>query len=165
MNEDIIFGVKVGGVAVAFFLFTVWFRKWYDRRQIDKYGPDALDRRDPGWLRVIAFLLGGIVLGLVTRAFYPVFQTGFPWEILPALIVLVQLSLGSSAVENRGVPNGIWACQLEIFAMWTAWILGWSLAERPENRNPEDWALYGWLGCAVVGGIIVLSGRTRHAKS
>jgi len=118
--------------------------------------PTAPSERATGgrsWTRPVIIVAGSFLFGMATRAARPLFTGPTHYESLAALVLLILLSLGLSIYHRR------WGFQLpyqlEIVALWAGWASGWSLIHGGVWGDLLAVTLPWWLGCALIGGLVV----------
>lgn len=113
------------------------------------------------WTRPIVIVLGSVVFGMATRAARPLFTGPTHYETLAAFALLVLTSAGL-AIHHRRRGFQL-TYQLEVLALWTGWASGWSFVHGGLWSDLLAVTVPGWLGCAVVGGLIASVARSRKA--
>ena len=68
------------------------------------------------------------------------------------------------AIDHRRMRSSFWPYELELLALWLAWASGWSVTHGSAWSDIIVASLLWWLGCAVIGGIVV-SIHTRKVKT
>lgn len=109
------------------------------------------------YTRPLLIVAGAWVLGNISRALRPVmYADGIHYEALLALLILVVVSCWLAFYHGRSrVPKRQLSYQLEVFALWAGYASGWSMIHGAVWSDLVAVSFAWWLGCAVVGGIVV----------
>jgi hypothetical protein len=109
--------------------------------------------------RPIIIVVGSFLFGVITRTLRSHFTGNIQYESLIAFVVLIGLAVAFAVFHRRkGFQS---AFQLENFALWTGFASGWSLVH---GGVWGDLLAPWWLGCSVVGGLVVRFRRTSDAQ-
>lgn len=115
-------------------------------------------------MRPVGIVVGSVLFGMATRAARPLMHIGLThYESLIAVIVLAGVVLALAIFHRR--KGYQLAFQLENLALWSGWTSGWSLIHGGVWSDLLSISIPFWLGCAVLGGVVVSLGRTRGADA
>ncbi len=113
--------------------------------------------------RPIVIVVGSFLLGVVTRTSRDFMRFGSTHlEVLMALVVLIGLAIAFAMFHRRRSSQP--AFQLENLALWSAYSSGWSLIHGGIWSDFVVVHIPWWLGCCVVGGLVVSFRRTRDSQ-
>lgn len=171
METAIITSLIAGGFSLATALGSVWLKHHLEsRRSVGEItsgsGAPRTDRpsspRGMSVTRPLAVLLSGLVIGAVSRALRPHLVGQVHYEVIVAFGLLAALVF-SLVLSHRQSDDGQWPFQLEVFALWAAFVSGWSLMHGGVWTDLIAVCVPWWLGCAVIGGALLKWLRPTHA--
>lgn len=169
MDTSVVVALISGMFSVVSALGAVFLKDFLDTRRLQMLEvpqpQSSPDERPPpqerparptvgrSWTRPAAIVVGSFVFGMATRALRPLFPGPAHWESLVALALLILAALTLSIYHRKGAFQLPY--QLEILALWSGWASGWSLIHGGVWGDLLAVTIPWWLGCAVVGGLIV----------
>ena len=112
-------------------------------------------------IRACVVIVVGFALGAISRVARDWFTGPIHYEAVASLFVLVLISL-VLALRRPSLGARTWLYQLEVLSLWAAYLSAWSLVNRAVWSDAVVTFSAWWLGCAVLGGVLVAI-RARHA--
>ena len=120
-----------------------------------------------GWSlsRPLAVLLGGFVIGIMSRILRPRLQFGrVHYEMLATLVLLAVIGILLMLIHRKS-RRGFWLYQLETISLWAAFTSGWSLTHGYVWSDLLTTTAGWWLAWALAGGMFVIAFRRRGAPA
>ena len=114
--------------------------------------------REVMWMRPLLIVSASWVLGNISRALRTVLNIGgVHYEAVASMVLLVATALALVVHHRSHSPErGQGFYQLEVFALWAGFASGWSMVHGSAWGDLINVSVAGWLGCAIVGGIILI---------
>ena len=115
------------------------------------------------WKRPASIVFGSWIFGMVTRAMRPyMLSNGVHYEFLISLVVLIIVVLTIAFYHRK--KGALLGFQLENVALWAGFASGWSLVHGGVWGDLLAVTIPWWMGCAIVGGFIVVFRRRGSAQ-
>lgn len=113
--------------------------------------------REVIWMRPLLIVSASWVLGNISRALRPMLGVGgLQYEALASIVLLVAIALALVVYHRSHNPKrGQGFYQLEVLALWAGFASGWSMVHGYAWEDLIGVCVACWLGCAIVGGIIL----------
>ncbi len=167
MDKQILTTLITSVFSLAAALGSVWLKDLLERRRLSiPSRPTAANSRPAPaivqgwtWKRPLLVFFTAFIFGLITRLLRPLFQSRIHWESLIAVVLLVVAALGMAIDHRQG--SRFWPYELEVLALWMAWASGWSAVEGTAWTDLIILSFLWWLGCAAIGGLIVIAGKRK----
>ena len=113
--------------------------------------------REVMWMRPLLIVCASWVLGNISRALRtPLGVGGVHYEAIVSLVLLIASALALVVYHRSHSPGcGQGFYQLEVLALWAGFASGWSMVHGHAWDDLVVVSVAWWLGCAIVGGIIL----------
>lgn len=172
METAVVTSLISGAFSLATAVLSVWLKQYLEerRRTVAVAQPQAARvegvevRSVPRhWnvSRPFLVLLGGFIVGVVSRTLRDVMRSGgVHYEALLSIVLLGGTCL-VLALNHRKSEQGFWPYQLEVFALWAAYTSGWSLVHGHVWSDLIALTFLWWMACAFVGGLVVIVARRK----
>lgn len=98
---------------------------------------------------------------MVSRAVRPMFSDHVHYDAIAALVIMLVFTAWLALDHRR--RGGAIGFELENLALWSGWTCGWLLIHGQIWGDLLSVGIISWLGCAVVGAVIVVVGNRARA--